>query len=156
MSVDLAAVMFRRAVKADAAAVRELTRAVYAKWIPMIGREPMPMAADYEKAVVEHWVDLVEHDGVLIALIEMIPKSDHLYIENIAVSESHQGRGLARRLLEHAADLARTFQLAEIRLLTNKAFVSNVSLYTRLGFENYAETPFSGGGITVYFRKPVS
>jgi ribosomal protein S18 acetylase RimI-like enzyme len=148
--------LFRRAGKNDAAAVRQLTRDVYSKWVPVIGREPLPMKADYDKAVAEHWVDLVEREGQLIALIEMIPKSDHLYVENVAVSEAHQGKGLARLLLDHAADLARASRLPEIRLLTNKAFASNVSLYEHLGFENYEEMPFPGGGIIVYFRKPVS
>lgn len=156
MSTNRSALVFRRAGKNDAAAVRQLTRDVYAKWVPMIGREPMPMQADYEKAVAEHWVDLVECGDALIALIEMIPQSDHLYVENIAVLEAHQGQGLARRLLDHAADLARASRLPEIRLLTNKAFAANISFYEHLGFENYQEIPFSGGGTTVYFRKPVS
>jgi ribosomal protein S18 acetylase RimI-like enzyme len=156
VSAISSALLFRRAGKNDAAVVRQLTRDVYAKWIPVIGREPMPMQADYEKAVAEHWVDLVECGDALIALIEMIPRSDHLYVENIAVSEAQQGQGLARQLLDHAADLARASRLPEIRLLTNKAFASNVSLYEHLGFENYQEIPFSGGGTTVYFRKPVS
>ena len=148
--------LFRRAGKADAATVRQLTRDVYAKWIPVIGREPMPMQADYEKAVAHHWIDVLEQDGKLVALIEMIPKSDHLYIENIAVAESHQGQGLARQMLHHAENLAKASGLPELRLLTNKAFVANLALYDRSGFENYAEIPFPGGGTTVYFRKPVS
>ena len=36
----------RRAVADDAAAVRVLTREAYAKWVPVIGREPLPMRAD--------------------------------------------------------------------------------------------------------------
>ena len=47
-------VPLRRAVSADASAVRELSRSAYAKWVPLIGREPMPMTADYERAVSEH------------------------------------------------------------------------------------------------------
>ena len=116
----------------------------------------MPMQADYEKAVAHHWIDVLEQDGKLVALIEMIPKSDHLYIENIAVAESHQGQGLARQMLHHAENLAKASGLPELRLLTNKAFVANLALYDRSGFENYAEIPFPGGGTTVYFRKPVS
>jgi hypothetical protein len=61
----------RRAVAADAQAVRALTRAAYAKWVPLIGREPLPMTADYNRAVIEHVIDLVEEDGILRALIEM-------------------------------------------------------------------------------------
>jgi ribosomal protein S18 acetylase RimI-like enzyme len=114
------------------------------------------MKADYDKAVTDHWIDLVEKDDKLVALIEMIPKVDHLYIENIAVAEPYQGQGLARHLLSRANDLARASDLPEVRLLTNKAFASNLSFYIQLGFENYAEIPFPGGGTTVYFRKPVS
>ena len=40
-----------RATKGDADAVRSLVRSAYAKWIPVIGREPKPMGADYEHAV---------------------------------------------------------------------------------------------------------
>jgi molybdopterin-guanine dinucleotide biosynthesis adapter protein len=154
--LDAAKLSFRRAGKADAAAVRQLTRDVYAKWIPAIGREPKPMQADYETAVADHWIDLFEQHGKLVSFIEMIPKSDHLYVENIAVSEAHQGQGLARQMLDHAASLAKASGLPELRLLTNKAFTANLALYDRLGFENYAEIPFPGGGTTVYFRKPVS
>lgn len=146
----------RRATPADAAAVRELTRKVYAKWIPAVGREPGPMKADYDKAVHNHWIDLVEEEGRLIALIEMIPHPDHLFVENIAVAEERQGVGLARRLLDHAAALARKEGLPELRLLTNGAFASNVALYLHLGFTNTGEEPNPNGGTTVYFAKPVS
>ena len=44
----------RRAAPPDAEAVRSLTRKAYAKWIPVIGREPKPMTADYEVAVRDH------------------------------------------------------------------------------------------------------
>ena len=63
----------RRAIISDAVRVRELSRAAYAKWVPLIGREPLPMAADYDRAVVEHIIDLLEENGQLLALIETIP-----------------------------------------------------------------------------------
>jgi len=49
----------RRATPADATAVRDLTRAAYAKWVPVIGREPGPMNADYDLAIRDHMVDLL-------------------------------------------------------------------------------------------------
>src|SRR5437667_10848416 len=96
----------RRAVSTDAAAVRALTRSAYAKWVPLIGREPTPMTADYDRAVAEHIVDLWEEDGLLLALIEVIPAADHLLIENIAVRPDQQGKGLGDRLLLYAEGLA--------------------------------------------------
>jgi hypothetical protein len=53
-------VSLRRAVSTDAPALRDLSRTAYAKWVPLIGREPKPMTADYDRAVTEHIIDLVE------------------------------------------------------------------------------------------------
>jgi hypothetical protein len=75
----------RRATPTDASAIRNLSRIAYANWVPLIGREPLPMTANYDRAVAEHIIDLVEQAGELLALIETIPASDHLLIENIAV-----------------------------------------------------------------------
>jgi hypothetical protein len=47
----------RRATPDDAAAVRDLVRAAYAKWVPVLGREPKPMTADYDQAIRNHILD---------------------------------------------------------------------------------------------------
>jgi ribosomal protein S18 acetylase RimI-like enzyme len=126
--------VFRRAAAADAAAVRELTRAAYAKWVPLIGREPKPMQADYDHAVAAHRVDLALLNGALAGLIETIDQPDHLLIENVAVAPAFQGRGLGRRLMAHAEQVARELGRAEIRLYTNARFTENIALYRRLGY----------------------
>ncbi len=143
---------FRRAGPDDAPAVRALVRAAYAKWIPVIGREPTPMTADYDRAVREHDVDLLLVDGVLVALVETIVRPDHLFIHNLAVAPERQGRGLGRHLLAHAEARARTGGLGEVRLLTNGAFADNVRLYEAVGFRIDRTEPFMGG-TTVYMSK---
>lgn len=142
----------RRAVPGDAPAITALTRAAYAPWVPLIGREPMPMRVDYALAVVDHPVDLLEEDGVLVALVEMIVRADHLWLENVAVHPSHQGRGLGHRLMAQAEAVARELGLGEIRLLTNAAFAANLRFYDSLGFQVTARTPFMGG-FTVYLAR---
>ncbi len=124
----------RQATAADAAAIRDLTRRAYAKWVPLIGREPKPMTADYEKAVGLHRFDLLHVDGALAALIETIRETDHLLVENVAVSPSFQGRGLGRKLMAHAETLARELGFGTIRLYTNQRFAENIALYRRLGY----------------------
>jgi ribosomal protein S18 acetylase RimI-like enzyme len=152
----VAQLRIRRAGPSDADAVRSLVRAAYAQWIPVIGREPLPMKADYDKAVREHEIDLLHVDGDPVALIEVIPAVDHLFIENIAVSPEHQGKGLGHHLLRHAEAKARSAGLGELRLLTNQAFASNVRLYQSVGFRIDRTEPHFGGGTTVYMSKQVA
>src|ERR1700728_3456374 len=124
----------RPAVLEDAAGIRALTRAAYAKWAALIGREPLPMQADYERAVAEHTIDLLVVDGALAGLLETILRLDHLWIENVAVAPEQQGRGLGRLLLNHAEKRALEAERLDIRLLTNQAFTANVELYAKRGY----------------------
>lgn len=144
-----------RATAADAPAVRDLTRAAYAKWLPVIGREPRPMTVDYEVAVREHMVDLLHLDGGLAALIEMRPEVDHLLIVNVAVSPAYQGRGYGRALLVHSEELARSLRLKEVRLCTNGNFSANVQLYKRVGYRIDREEVHPQLGAAVYMSKRV-
>jgi GNAT superfamily N-acetyltransferase len=143
----------RRAFPADAAQIRELTRAAYAKWVPMIGREPLPMTADYEAAVLAHRFDLLEIHDLLVALIETVDEGDQLLVENVAVSTEFQGRGLGSRLMAHAEDIARQLGHRRIRLYTNQRFTENIRLYSRLGYVIDSEQDFGGGTIRVNMSK---
>jgi GNAT superfamily N-acetyltransferase len=144
----MTALSLRRAGAADAAAVRDLTRAAYAKWCAVIGREPKPMTADYDRAVREHIVDLALADARLAGLIEMIPAADHLLVENVAVSPDYQGRGIGRFLMAHAEATAARLGLPLIRLYTNKLFAANIRFYESLGYRLDREEAFKGGTLT--------
>src|SRR6202046_935519 len=135
----------RPAVLEDAAGIRALTRAAYAKWAVLIGREPLPMQADYERAVAEHTIDLLMVDGALAGLLETILRPDHLWIENVAVTPERQGRGYGRLLLAYAAGRAAEAGRFEIRLQTNQAFAANLALYAKLAYAIDRAEPFRGG-----------
>jgi N-acetylglutamate synthase-like GNAT family acetyltransferase len=145
----------RRASAADAAAVCALTRAAYAKWVPLVGREPLPMTADYDRAVVEHIIDLLEQDGNLRALIEMAPADSHLLVVNIAVQPDQQGKGLGDRLLNHAEWFARSLGLDEIQLYTNAAMASNLDFYGRRGYQEFRRGTIVPGSVSVFMRKKI-
>lgn len=145
-------IRLRPAVPADAAAIRDIVRAAYAKWVPVIGREPLPMRADYDKAVAEHPFDLAVEDDRIVGMIETVLAEDHLWIENVCVAPDAQGRGIGRLLLELAERKAIEAGRAELRLLTNGAFAANVSLYKRQGYIMDREEPFMNG-MTVYMSK---
>ena len=143
----------RQATAADAGAIRELTRQAYAKWVPLIGREPKPMTADYDEAVARHRFDLLYVDGTLAALIETIREADHLLVENLAVSPDFQGRGLGRKLMAHAETLAHELGYREIRLYTNQRFAGNIALYRRLGYHIDREEALPVGTVTHMSKK---
>jgi ribosomal protein S18 acetylase RimI-like enzyme len=143
----------RRAGPEDAAAIATLSRAAYAKWVPVIGRAPKPMAADYDIAVREHLIDLLEADGALVALVECILEPDHLLIENLAVAPAHQGKGHGHRLMAHVEALARELGFGEVRLYTNKRFAENVAFYAKLGYRIEGESAFKGGFIVHMSRR---
>ncbi len=140
--------MFRRATPADAAAVRDLTRAAYAKWVPLLGREPKPMGADYAAALRDHLVELLYQGDTLAGLAEMIPQPDHLLLENIAVAPAWQGRGLGRALMARVEAIAAERGQAEVRLYTNARFVENIALYRRLGYRVDREEVVPAGTVT--------
>jgi GNAT superfamily N-acetyltransferase len=77
--------------------MRELARAAYQHYVPRIGREPMPMTADYDAAVAGGHAWVAEEGGRIVALLVLEPAADHLLIENLAVDPDRQGSGLGGR-----------------------------------------------------------
>ena len=147
------ATKLRRATLADAVTIRDLARLAYAKWVPLIGREPRPMTVNYDRAVVDHMIDLYEIDGEAVGLIEVVPQAQHLLIKNIAVRPDQQGKRIGDLLLKHAEDTARAHYLAELRLYTNVAFVSNIEFYSRRGFEEFGRETLAVGGVVGHMKK---
>jgi N-acetylglutamate synthase-like GNAT family acetyltransferase len=145
----------RRATSADVGTIIEITRAAYTKWIPVIGREPKPMTADYHQAVAHHVIDLCEEDGQPIALIELIPKPLHLLIENVAVLPDWHGSGIGGILLERAEAIARCLGLDQLRLYTNAMFSTNIAFYAHRGFEEFLREQHPARGEVVHMRKSV-
>lgn len=142
----------RRATAADAAAITGLTRAAYAPWVELIGREPLPMSVDYAEALVRNRFDLLEHDGGLAALIETAAASDHLLIVNLAVDPAIHGQGLGRRLLAHAEHLAREAGVDVLRLYTNQRFARNIAIYRQAGYAVDREETLANG-VVVHMEK---
>lgn len=145
----------RRATSADVDLVTRLTREAYAPLIPLIGREPKPMTADYAQAIADHVIDIYEQDGQAVALIELIKKPDHLLIENIAVRPSRHGQGIGGKLLQHAVDVTRSLNLDEVRLFTNVKFVANINFYAKRGYEEFLRETHETLGEAVHMKKRV-
>jgi GNAT superfamily N-acetyltransferase len=145
--------MIRVATAEDVPAITALTLAAYAKWVPLIGREPMPMTVDYAEAFAVHRFDLIDDGDRPAGLIETVPEDGWLLIVNVAVLPAFQKRGHGRQLMAHAERLAREAGLCGTRLYTNSRFVENILLYASLGYVHEREEP-TEFGIRVHMAKP--
>lgn len=138
---------FRPATATDADAVRKLTRTVYAKYVPLMGREPLTMTVDQAAAISDHQVWVLEIDGELVASLELIPEEEFLVVENVAVSEAFQGLGIGRRLMVFAEAEARRQGFKQLRLYTNETMAENIAMYERLGYTITRREPHLGTDI---------
>src|SRR5690349_15171704 len=154
-----AVVTIRPAAEADVPVLREIAVTAYEQYVPLIGRPPAPMTADYATAVRsgQAWVavavaEAAGADGGVQGFIVLIRHPGFLLLENVAVRPAVQGRGLGARLLAFAEEQARALGLAEIRLYTNEAMAANLAYYPRRG---YTETHRAeeDGFRRVFFRK---
>jgi ribosomal protein S18 acetylase RimI-like enzyme len=124
----------RAAVPSDEARLREIARAAYAKYVPRIGREPMPMGADFAAEIAAGHAFVVESEGEVAGYMVAWAEPDAYFIDNIAVDPTRQGSGLGRELINRAVETARRHGLGAIRLYTNAAMHENLTLYSRIGF----------------------
>ena len=127
--------MIRIARPQDVATVEAIVHEAYAVYIDRIGKPTGPMLDDYAALIDAGAVSVLEAaDGAIAAIIVLLPKPDHLLLDNIAVRRASQGQGLGRRLIAFAEAEARRHGYPELRLYTHEKMSENIALYTRLGF----------------------
>ena len=126
--------MIRSAVPADAEAVRAVVDAAYGHYVARIGKPPGPMLDDYAVRVAESVVWVIEEGGSVDGIIVLVPKPDHLLLDNVAVAPERQDLGLGRLLLAFAEAEALRQGYREIRLYTHQTMIENQRLYAAIGY----------------------
>lgn len=147
MTITEQQVTIRKATVDDATAVSALTDAAYIAYIPLIGRKPQPMTADYAQMVAENPVWLLELDDQLVGVLVLILEPDNMLIYSVAVQPEYQKQGFGRRLLAWAEQQAIEHGYRSIRLYTHERFVWNIRLYKRLGYQETSPDPLLGSTI---------
>ena len=85
-----------------------------------------------------------------IACMILTRKPDRLYLGKLAVDPAQQGRGLARKLIQHAETRARALGLPRLELQARVELTENHALFQHLGFVETARTAHPG------FDRPTS
>ena len=146
--------MVRLAEVRDEAAVRACAEAAYERYVPLIGRAPAPMVADFEALITAESVYVADAGGVL-GFIVYFRQDDVMLLENVAVLPEQSGRGIGRDLIARCEDAARQAGLRAVRLYTNVVMVENLAIYPRLGYRE-VDRRREDGFDRVYFEKPLA
>lgn len=124
----------RSATHNDLPDVESIVRQAYSPYVSRIGREPGPMLDDYRSLIEAGRVHLAERGDRVKGVLVLIPESDAMLLDNIAVDPGAQGTGVGRRLLEYAEQAARAAGYRTIKLYTHETMTENIGLYTRIGY----------------------
>jgi ribosomal protein S18 acetylase RimI-like enzyme len=139
----------------DLAGLRAIVVAAYAAYLPRMDRPPAPMTADYAGAIDRRQVWVAVSDGEPAGLVVLIPRPDHLLLDNLAVRPAAQDRGIGTQLLALAEREAARLGLRKIRLYTNAAMTENLAYYPRHGYR-LTHRAEEDGFQRVFFTKDLS
>ena len=124
----------RIAEEYDRQVILECVDDAYRKYIDRIGKWPAPMLANYTELISKGLVYVATDKIQIKGLIVLILKENYLLIENVAVYNLFQGKGIGRRLIEFAFMLGKEEGLQEVHLYTNELMNENLLYYPKFGF----------------------
>lgn len=145
--------MIRLATTTDEHAIRACAELAYARYVPLIGRKPAPMIADFAAQIAagEVFVATDDHDQ-LQGFIVFFVEDAHVLLENVAVLPRAAGQGIGKALIDFCEASARAQNLAKVKLYTNEKMIENLSIYPKLGYAE-VDRRSEDGFHRVYFEK---
>ncbi|WP_223162112.1 GNAT family N-acetyltransferase [Salinicola halophyticus] len=163
--------ILREARLSDLPAIEALVKAAYGHYVDRIGKIPGPMrdiddqryarhieaghvSLLFDNADGEESVD-AGNGGEPVGLLVLIPQTDTLLLDNVAVAPSAQGRGFGKVLMQVAEARARQLEFDSITLYTQELMHENLAIYRRYGYvETHRAEEF--GLKRVYLRKSLA
>jgi ribosomal protein S18 acetylase RimI-like enzyme len=116
-----------------------------------------PSVKMLEKYIFAGSVYVAIIDAQIVGVLTLLPIDETLIeIKNIAVAETHQGKGIGKKLLEYALSEAKEKGFQDIQIGTANSSIGQLALYQKMGFEmdsilkyffiyNYPEPMYENG-----------
>jgi GNAT superfamily N-acetyltransferase len=124
----------RMAEPQDQTAVEGIVEAAYSPYVARMGKPPGPMLDDYAKLIGNGYVHVLVADERIAGIIVLIPDTDAMLLDNVAVSPQSHGKGFGKQLISFAERAAREQGFDRIKLYTNELMHENISIYAKLGY----------------------
>jgi len=98
------------------------------------------------------------YEDILVGCVFVRLDAYCAYVGKLAVDEKHRGRGIARKLLAVAEEVALRGGRAAVQLQTRIELSENHATFARLGFKQTGATAHAGYSHTtsITMRKPLS
>ena len=148
--------MVRIAESSDEPEIRDCAEQAYARYVPLMGRKPAPMVADFAAQIAAGEVYVATDDqDAFQGFIVFYAEEDHILLENVAVLPRATGRGVGSELIGFCENSARQRGMNAVHLYTNEKMTENLSIYPRLGYIEVARRT-ENGFHRVYFEKTLT
>lgn len=148
--------MIRLAKANDEPEIRDCAEQAYARYVPMIGREPAPMVSDFVAQIAAGMVYVAtDEQATFQGFIVFYAEEEHILLENVAVLPSAAGRGVGRALISFCEGAARQRGMNGVHLYTNEKMTDNLMIYPKLGYVKVAQRT-EDGFKRVYFEKSLT
>jgi len=148
--------MIRQARASDEPGIRACAELAYARYVPLMGRRPPPMVADFAAQIAAGKVFIaVDDNDHLLGFIVFYPQDGHILLENVAVLPLLAGRGVGKALIHHCEARARELGFAAVELYTNEKMIANQAIYPHLGYAEIARRSEEGLN-RIYYRKTIT
>jgi len=83
-----------------------------------------------------------QYYGSLTLVMFKIPSGFRAWIEDVVVSEAARGKGVGKKLVEHAVGLANQSNVKSIDLTARASRVAAIALYKKTGFQDRETTAY--------------
>jgi len=147
--------MIRLAQANDLRDIKACAELAYARYVPVIGRKPAPMVADFSAQIAAGKIFVATNDQATFqGFIVFYAEHEHMLLENVAVLPSAAGRGVGRALINFCEHTARHQRMKAVHLYTNAKMTENLAIYTKLGYVKVGQR-IEEGFERVFFEKSV-
>ena len=136
----IGAIVIRPATDEDSQEIAEVSSLAVAD-LRRVYRPTLAAIAEARRKPVQRLVAVV--DGRVVGAVKYLVQEQCLHVMGPMVLPSHRRRGVARKLFDSLADIARDMGLTRLSLVTITA-TGNVATFQKLGFAVVSESTATG------------